>query len=138
MSRPKIRKGDNKKKAEGNLFEIFEILNKASCQLPGIVVTELNNILCIKAAHADLCVMIVKVEKLQEMIEEMRSQISVISTEKQRMKSDMRKSRPDNVDVNCPIMTQSCTLLKKVGTRQLCQRIGGKMTRYLEKKEANC
>ena len=70
-----------------------------------IVATDLNNIPCIKAADVDLCVMIVKLEKLHDMIEEMRSQISVISKGKQSRKSDMRKVRPDKVDVNCLIMT---------------------------------
>ena len=32
VPRPKVRKRDNKKKAEGkDLFEIFEILDKSSC-----------------------------------------------------------------------------------------------------------
>ena len=122
VPRPKVRKGDNKKKAEGeDLFEIAEILDKSSCQLPVIVATDSNNILCIKAADADLCVMIVKVEKLQDMIEEMKSQISVISEEQLSInKPAMSQGRPGNMDVNCPVVTQNWHTAEKTRTRQTC------------------
>ena len=92
MQRIKIRQGDGKKKKEcEDLLELFDILNEAKCELPNFVATDLNNVPCIKAAEADVCVLIVKMERMQDTIEKMRTQMKELANDRkiQKVESDV-------------------------------------------------
>lgn len=82
LPRPKVRQGENKKKKESeDLVDIFEQIDKANCNIPTFATSDLNKIPCIKAADADIGVLIVKMEQMQEMIVNLRLQLSDIVKE---------------------------------------------------------
>ena len=92
MQRIKIRQGDGKKKKEcKDLLELFDTLDKAKCELPKFVATDLNNVPCIKAAEADVCALIVKMERTQYTIEEMRTWMKELANDRkiQKVESDV-------------------------------------------------
>ena len=92
MQRIKIRQGDGKKKKEcEDLLELFDTLDKAKCELPKFVAADLNNVPCIKAAEADVRVLIVKMERMQDTIEEMRTQMKELTNDRniQKVASDV-------------------------------------------------
>ena len=68
--------GDNKKKKEvKDLIAIYEYLGRKRCVLPRSITADLNKIPNVRVADADVCTMMVQMMKMQEDIEQMRSQI---------------------------------------------------------------
>ena len=100
---------DNKKKKEvEDLIAIYEYLDRKRCVLARYIAADLNKIPNVRAADADVCTIVMQMMKMQEDIEQMRSQICCVVKKCKKVVAGVKDversvSRTKYNDPNCNV-----------------------------------
>ena len=139
------RQGDNKKTKEvENLIAIYEYLNRKRCVLSIYVAADLNKIPIVRAADADVCTIMMQMMKIQEDIEQMRSQICCVvkaCKEVDESVKDVERSisRTNYNDLKCNVDNSASMsgLLSKPEENQSYQLNTTKLSEVIKEWESN-
>ena len=77
------RQGDKKKQKDTKyLIGIYELLDRGTISLSMFAAADLNKVPTVKAKDADVCSLVVQMDKLKSSIDDMRVQLSQVVTMK--------------------------------------------------------
>jgi hypothetical protein len=96
------RQGEKKKQKETeDLINMYELLDREKCSLPIFVAADLNKLPTVRATDADVCSLVVQMDKLKSSIDDMRIQlnqvINVKTVSENKKKEAPRTEEPSKI-----------------------------------------